>query len=71
MQNLEDEQIARLPISSNAEILSGEAVFSGTRVPVAALLHNIEAGLTWDAFIDTFPMVTREQAIKVLGVVKP
>ena len=71
MQNLEDEQIARLPISSNAEILSGEAVFSGTRVPVAALLNNIEAGLTWDAFIDTFPMVTREQAIKVLGVVKP
>jgi uncharacterized protein (DUF433 family) len=70
MENVEQEQIARLPITSNPEILSGETVFSGTRVPVAALLENIEAGLTLDEFLDNFPTVTREQAIQVLEFAK-
>lgn len=41
-------------------------MFRGTRVPVAALLDSIEAGLSLDEFIDNFPSVTREQAIQVL-----
>ena len=65
---VEEEQIARLPITSDPEILSGETVFSGTRVPVAALLENTEAGLTLDEFLDNFPTVTREQAIQVLNM---
>ncbi|MBV9960578.1 MAG: DUF433 domain-containing protein [Acidobacteria bacterium] len=67
---LEDEQVARLPITSDPEILSGETVFRGTRVPVAALLDNIEAGLTLDEFLDNFPTVTREQAIQILEFAK-
>ena len=63
---LGEEQIARLPIMSDPEILSGATVFSGTRVPVAALLDNLAAGLTLDEFLDNFPTVTREQAIQVL-----
>lgn len=70
MQHLNEEQIARLPIASDPEILSGETVFKGTRVPVAALLDNIEAGLTLDEFIDNFPTVTREQAVQVLEFAK-
>ncbi len=70
MQNIEEEQIARLPITSNPEIQSGETVFRGTRVPVAALLDNIEAGLTLDEFLDNFPTVPREQAIQVLEFAK-
>lgn len=70
MDNLEQEQIARLPITSDPEILSGATVFSGTRVPVAALLDNIEVGLTLDEFLDNFPTVTREQAIQVLEFAK-
>lgn len=66
MLTLEEEQIARLPISSDPEILSGETVFRGTRVPVAALLDNLAAGLTLDEFLDNFPTVTREQALQVL-----
>jgi uncharacterized protein (DUF433 family) len=66
MLTFEEEQIARLPITSNPEILSGETVFRGTRVPVMALLDNIEAGLTLDEFLENFPTVKREQAIKVL-----
>ncbi|HEX8635925.1 MAG TPA: DUF433 domain-containing protein [Pyrinomonadaceae bacterium] len=61
-----NEQIAQLPVTSDPEILSGAPVFSGTRVPVATLLDNLAAGLTLDQFLNNFPTVTREQAIKVL-----
>ncbi len=70
MLTLEKEQIAQLPIISDPEILSGETVFRGTRVPVAALLDNIAAGLTLDEFLDNFPTVTREQALQVLEFCK-
>jgi uncharacterized protein (DUF433 family) len=63
---LEYEQLAQLPIASDPEILSGATVFRGTRVPVAALLDNLAAGLTLDEFLDNFPTVTREQAVQVL-----
>lgn len=66
MLTLDDEKIAQLPISSDPEILSGATVFSGTRVPVAALLDNLAAGLTLNEFLDNFPTVTREQALQVL-----
>jgi uncharacterized protein (DUF433 family) len=66
MVTFDDEQIAQLPITSDPEILSGETVFRGTRVPVAALLDNLAAGLTVDEFLDNFPTVTRDQALRVL-----
>jgi uncharacterized protein (DUF433 family) len=66
MLTLEEEQVARLPITSDPEVLSGVTVFRGTRVPVAALLDNLAAGLTLDEFLDNFPTVTREQALQVL-----
>jgi uncharacterized protein (DUF433 family) len=70
MINIEEDQISRLPITSDPQVLSGELVFSGTRVPVAALLDNIEAALTLDEFLDNFPTVAREQAIRVLELTK-
>ena len=66
MLTLEEEKVARLPVVSDPEILSGAPVFRGTRVPVAALLDNLAAGLALDEFLDNFPTVTREQAILVL-----
>ena len=66
MLTLDDEQIAQLPITVDPEILSGAPVFRGTRVPVAALLDNLAAGLTLDEFLDNFPTVSREQALLVL-----
>jgi uncharacterized protein (DUF433 family) len=70
MLTLEEEQIARLPIASDPEILSGATVFRNTRVPVTALLDNLAAGLTLDEFLDNFPTVTREQALQVLTFFK-
>ncbi len=55
-----------IPITIDREILSGVPVFEGTRVPVSALLDNLEAGLTLDEFLENFPTVTRNQAVSVL-----
>ncbi|MBS0611690.1 MAG: DUF433 domain-containing protein [Proteobacteria bacterium] len=48
------------------EILSGIAVFVGTRVPVKSLFDYLEGGETIEEFLHQFPSVKREQAIAVL-----
>jgi uncharacterized protein (DUF433 family) len=63
---IDQKDLDRLPITIDPEIVSGAPVFRGTRVPVDALISNLEAGLTLDEFLDNFPTVTREQAILVL-----
>ena len=55
-----------IPITVDPEIMSGAPVFSGTRVPVSALLENLEGGVSLDEFIENFPTVTRVQAVRVL-----
>src|SRR3954464_10285869 len=55
-----------IPITVDADILSGTPVFTGTRVPVSALLENLQAGVSLDEFLENFPTVTREQAVRVL-----
>lgn len=57
-------------IDSDKDILSGTPVFRGTRVPVSALLDNLENGVSLDEFIQNFPTVKREQAIKILELFK-
>lgn len=64
---LEEEAVASLPISIDPEIVSGTPVFTGTRVPVVALLENLAAGVSLDDFLDNFPTVGREQALAVLS----
>ena len=53
-------------ISIDTEVLGGQTVFKGTRVPVETLFDHLEAGVTIDAFLDDFPSVTKEQAIALL-----
>lgn len=50
----------------NPEILSGIAVFAGTRVPVKNLTDSLEGGATIDEFLDDFPSVRREQVVAFL-----
>lgn len=47
-------------------ILSGQPVFSGTRVPIDSLFDHLEAGVSLDDFLDDFPSVTRDQAVALL-----
>ena len=63
---IDEQELRRLPVSIDPEVLSGTPVFTGTRVPVDALISNLEAGLTVDAFLDNFPSVSREQTLEVL-----
>ena len=48
------------------EILSGTPCFSGTRVPVRALLDYFEGGDTLDEFLDQYPTVSRQLAVAFL-----
>jgi uncharacterized protein (DUF433 family) len=50
-------------VCRDPEIMSGTAVFFGTRVPVQTLLDYLEAGETIDDFLEGFPSVTREQVV--------
>ncbi len=57
-------------VHSDPDILGGTPVFVGTRVPIKTLLDYLEAGDSLDEFLDHFPSVTREQAVKVLQLAK-
>jgi uncharacterized protein (DUF433 family) len=48
------------------EILGGEPVFAGTRVPVRSLFDHLEGGESIEDFLEGFPSVKREQVIAVL-----
>ena len=53
-------------ITRHPDILGGTPVFRGTRVPFQALLDYLEGGQTLDDFLDDFPTVTRESAVRAL-----
>ena len=49
-------------------ILGGQPVFKGTRVPVESLLDHLEKGISLDEFLDDFPSVPKEYATAVLEI---
>jgi len=53
-------------VSQSPDVMSGAAVFAGTRVPVQSLLDYLAGGHTLEAFLDDFPTVKREQAVGLL-----
>jgi uncharacterized protein (DUF433 family) len=53
---------------SDPEILGGEPVFAGTRVPVRSLFDYLEGGESLDEFLRQFPSVERAQAIAALDL---
>lgn len=58
------------PIESDPDILSGVAVFAGTRVPVRILIEHVEAGDRLDEFLEDYPSVSRDQALAMLDRAK-
>jgi uncharacterized protein (DUF433 family) len=57
-------------IHADPEILAGEPVFIGTRVPLRNLFEYLEAGDSLEVFLDAFPDVTRDQAIAALELAR-
>jgi len=53
-------------IHCDPEILSGEPVFIGTRVPLQNLIDYLAAGDSLETFLGAFPSVTRAQAVAAL-----
>ena len=47
-------------------ILGGEPVFRGTRVPFKILIEYLEGGETLDQFLEQYPSVSRELAIAAI-----
>ena len=62
--------IEEILVQRSDEILGGTPVFAGTRVPVQTLFDYLEEGDSLDEFLDDFPAVSREHAIKVLEKMK-
>lgn len=57
-------------IHTDPEILAGEPVFAGTRIPLRNLFDYLEAGDSLEVFLDAFPDVTREQAVAALELAR-
>jgi uncharacterized protein (DUF433 family) len=53
-------------VERDPERVRGAWVFLGTRVPVAALLENLEGGASTSQFVEWFPGVTIAQVRAVL-----
>ena len=59
-----------LPIIVDPEIMSGAPVFAGTRLPVDTLINYILDGVTLDEFLENFPTVKRQDAVRILESIK-
>lgn len=57
-------------IHTDPEILAGEPVFAGTRVPLRNLFDYLEAGDSLEVFLDAFPDVTMDQAVAALELAR-
>ena len=57
-------------IVKDVNILGGEPVFRGTRVPFKILIEYLEGGDTLDQFLEEYPSVSRELAIAAIEEAK-
>ncbi len=54
-------------VTIDPEIMSGAPVFTGTRVPIQTLFDYLMDGCSLSEFLDNFPTVSYEAALKVLA----
>lgn len=57
-------------VSIDPKIMSGTAVFAGTRVPIKNMCDYIEGGEDLGEFLDDFPSVSKNAAVAVLEMAK-
>ena len=53
-------------IVKDPNVLGGEPVFRGTRVPFKTLTDYLEGGDTLDQFLEQYPTVSRDLAIAAI-----
>jgi uncharacterized protein (DUF433 family) len=57
-------------ININPEIMGGEPVFMGTRVPVSIYWDYLEGGYSMDEFLAQYPTVRREQCVRLVAMAR-
>lgn len=57
-------------ITKDPNILGGEPVLRGTRIPFKILIEYLEGGDTVDQFLEQYPTVSRELAIAAIEETK-
>jgi uncharacterized protein (DUF433 family) len=62
--------VSKNVIIKDPNILGGEPVFRGTRVPFKVLTDYLEGGDTLDQFLEEYPSVSREVAIAAIEEVR-
>lgn len=65
-----EDRIIEGVIWINPDRVSGAPCFLGTRVPIQALFDYIKGGHPLDRFLEGFPSVTLEQALKVIELAR-
>ncbi len=55
-------------ITIHPDIVSGTPVFKGTRVPIKSLFDYLATGQSLETYLEDFPNVSKEQALKVLDL---
>jgi uncharacterized protein (DUF433 family) len=53
-------------ITKVSDVLGGEPVFRGTRVPFKILIEYLEGGDTLDQFLEQYPTVSRDLAVSAI-----
>jgi uncharacterized protein (DUF433 family) len=53
-------------VIKDKNILGGEPIFRGTRVPFKILIEYLECGDTLDQFLEQYPSVSRDLAIAAI-----
>jgi uncharacterized protein (DUF433 family) len=61
---------AQSVININPEIMGGEPVFTGTRVPIAIFWEYLEGGYSMDEFLAQYPTVKREQCVQLVSMAR-
>lgn len=54
-------------VSCSEDVLGGQAVFRGTRVPVAVLFDNLQDGLRLEDILSAYPTIPADAAAGVLS----
>ena len=57
-------------VHSDPDILGGNLVSIGTRIPMKTLVDCLEAGDSPNEFLDHFPSVSRDRAMEVLAIIR-
>jgi uncharacterized protein (DUF433 family) len=57
-------------ININPEIMGGEPVFRGTRVPIYIFWDYLEGGYSMDEFLAQYPTVERAQCVVLVSTAR-